>query len=61
MGKTANCIMMLQILNVRDIVKISELSEMLETNPRNIIEYRKELEEIGYYIDSVLEDMEVID
>lgn len=53
MGKTANCLLMLQILNSRDIVKISELSSMLETNPRNIIEYKKELEEMGYFIISV--------
>lgn len=50
MGKTALCIKMLQILNSGRIYKISELASMLETNPRNIIEYRNELEEAGYVI-----------
>ena len=53
MGKTANCILLLQILSSRNIVKVSELADILETNPRNIVEYRKELEEVGYYIESV--------
>lgn len=53
MGKTANCLLMLQILNSGQVVKISELANMLRTNPRNIIEYKKELEEMGYYIVSV--------
>ncbi len=50
MGKTALCIKMLQILNSGRIYKISELASMLETNPRNVIEYRNELEEAGYII-----------
>ena len=50
MGKTALCIKMLQILNSGKLYKISELASMLETNPRNIIEYRNELEEAGYII-----------
>ena len=50
MGKTALCIRMLQILNSGRMYKISELASMLETNPRNIIEYRNELEEAGYVI-----------
>ena len=53
MGKTAMCIQMLQILNTGRVYKISELAEMLETNPRNIVEYKKELEECGYYIDTI--------
>ncbi len=32
---------------------ISELAELCETNPRNIIEYKRELEEIGYWIETV--------
>ena len=42
MGKAASCIRMLQILNTGRIYKVSELAELLETNPRNIIEYKKE-------------------
>ena len=53
MGKAAMCIKMLQILNSGKVYKISELADRLETNPRNIIEYRKELDEAGYIIDSV--------
>ena len=53
MGKAAMCIKMLQAMNTGRIYKISELAEILETNPRNIIEYKKELEEAGYYIISV--------
>ena len=44
---------MLMILFTRDIVSIKDLSEELETNPRNIPEYRKELEEAGYIIETV--------
>ena len=53
MGKAAMCIQMLQILNSGRIYKCSELADLLETNPRNVIEYKKELEEAGYYIISV--------
>ena len=53
MGKAAMCIRMLQILNSGRVYKISELADILETNPRNVIEYKKELEEAGYYIISV--------
>ena len=53
MGKAAMCIQMLQILNSGKTYKVSELANLLDTNPRNIIEYKRELEEIGYYIVSV--------
>lgn len=53
MGKSAMCIQMLQILNSGRVYKASELADLLETNPRNIIEYKKELEEAGYYIISI--------
>lgn len=53
MGKAAMCIQMLQILNSGKPYKISELAALLDTNERNIIEYRKELEEAGFYINSV--------
>lgn len=48
MGKAAMCIRMLQILNTGHIFKVSELAGLLDTNPRNIIEYKKELDEIGF-------------
>lgn len=53
------CIRMLQILNTGRIYKVSELADLLETNPRNIIEYKKELDEVaaeygsGFYIDTI--------
>ena len=53
MFRTALCIKMLMILFTRDVVSIKELSEELETNPRNIPEYRKELEAAGYPIETV--------
>ena len=53
MGKAAMCIKMLQILNSGRIYKVSELADLLETNPRNVIEYKKELDEAGYYIISI--------
>ena len=57
MGKTANCIRMLQLLNTGRVFQISELAELLETNPRNILEYKKELDELSlesnFYIETV--------
>ena len=47
------CIQMLQILYSRNVVGIAELADMLETNPRNIPEYKKELEMAGYEIRTV--------
>ena len=49
-SKTTLCIEMLQILNSGKVYKISELANLLETNPRNIIEYKKELEDATYVI-----------
>ena len=53
MSKTENCLKMLQILSRHELMKIEDLAEELETNPRNVIEYRKELELMGYEIKSV--------
>ena len=53
MSKTALSIQMLEILYSRNIVGIAELSRLLDTNPRNIPEYKKVLEEAGYIIDTV--------
>lgn len=48
MGKTSMCIRMLQILNTSaKPISIGELAKLLDTNPRNIIEYKKELIEIA--------------
>ena len=53
MSKTALSIQMLEILYSRNIVGIAELARLLDTNPRNIPEYKKVLEEAGYVIDTV--------
>lgn len=53
MGKTAACIKIIQILSCRDVVSTAELAELLETNPRNIKEYIKELEIVGYTVESL--------
>lgn len=50
MSRTSACIQMLELLGTGKIYKISELAEKLRTSPRNIIEYRKELQESGYDI-----------
>lgn len=52
MNRTALCIKMLQILNAHDFVTKKELAERLETNPRNIAEFKKELEVAGYMIET---------
>ena len=53
MGKTARCIKIIQILSSRDLINTKELADVLDTNPRNIKEYIKELEECGYKIYSI--------
>lgn len=52
MNRCALCIRLLQILNSRDFVTKKQLAELLETNPRNITEYLKELEVAGYKIET---------
>ena len=49
-SKASLCLEMLQILNSGKVYKVSELAELLETNPRNIIEYKRELSDAGYFI-----------
>ncbi len=44
---------MLELLYSRGVVGIAEIAEFLETNPRNVPEYRKELENAGYLIETV--------
>lgn len=52
MGKTANCIAMLRYLSNGKQYKNTELADAMETNVRNIPEYRKELQECGYEFES---------
>ena len=53
MSKTSLSIQMLEILYSRGVVGIAELARLLDTNPRNIPEYKKVLEEAGYIIDTI--------
>lgn len=50
MNRTAKCIQMLCLLSENDIIKTGDLAKKLDSNPRNIREYRKELEEAGFQI-----------
>lgn len=52
MKKAAACIRMLQLLKSRGFMTREQLAKELGTNIRNIIEYRKELEQLGYVIES---------
>jgi predicted DNA-binding transcriptional regulator YafY len=54
MNKAAACIKLIQILSVRnDYINTEELADLLETNPRNVREYIKELEVCGYTLESM--------
>ncbi|MCF0259699.1 MAG: WYL domain-containing protein [Erysipelotrichaceae bacterium] len=53
MNRVAQCIKMLLILRSRGKASTRELADFLETNPRNIREYRRELEEAGYTIQEI--------
>lgn len=52
MSKTSNCIRMLLLLKARGCMSREELAHCLQTNIRNIGEYRKDLQEAGYVIES---------
>ena len=52
-SKTTLCIEMLRVLSSGRIYKGTELANILETNPRNVAEYRKELQQAGYPINGV--------
>lgn len=53
MGKSAKCIEMLQLLKARGLMSRELLAQALNTNIRNLVEYRKELENAGYLIESI--------
>lgn len=53
MNRAALCIRMLLILRSRSRISTKELAEQLETNPRNIREFRRELEQAGYTIQEI--------
>lgn len=53
MNKVMLCIEMLTILSAKEIMNKNEIADILEINPRNVIEYVRTLREIGYDISSV--------
>lgn len=53
MNKTMLCLEILQLLSAKNVMSKNELADILEINPRNIIEYIKTLEDCGYEIESV--------
>lgn len=52
MGKGAKCIEMLQLLRARGLMTREDLAQHLQINVRNLSEYRKEVENAGYSIES---------
>lgn len=53
MNRTSLCIRMLLLLKSRGKMNTQALAEELETNPRNIREFKKELEVAGYNIKEI--------
>ena len=53
MNRSAICIKMLMLLKARGKMNTLELAKELETNPRNIREFKKELVTAGYNIQEV--------
>lgn len=54
-NKTAATIKLIQVLSSRgEFVSTAELADMIGTNPRNVKEYIKEIEVVGYTVDSLV-------
>ena len=43
MSKTSVTLGMLRLLATQQTIKVSDFAELLETNPRNILEYKKRI------------------
>ncbi len=52
-GKASMCIKLLKVLNSGRVYSVSELADLIDTKPRNVIEYKKELELMGYDIETL--------
>lgn len=52
MNRTALCLEMLKLLKSRGMMSRQELADCLQTNVRNLSEFKKELEIAGYMIES---------
>ena len=53
MNRAGLCIQMLNLLKARGKMNTNELAQALETNPRNIREFKKELVVAGYNIEYI--------
>ena len=54
-NKTAATIKLIQVLSSRgEFVSTAELADIIGTNPRNVKEYIKEIEVVGYTVDSLV-------
>lgn len=53
MGKSTKCIEMLLLLKGQGLINKEVLAAKLNTNKRNLVEYRKELQAAGYKIESL--------
>lgn len=52
-NKTMLCLEILQLLSAKNVMSKNEIADILEINPRNVIEYIKTLQDCGYNIESV--------
>ena len=52
MGKVSNALLMLKLLSNGKLYTIKELSEIIEVTPRQIRNYKDDLEKAGIYIES---------
>ncbi len=52
MKRSAKCIRMLHLLSARGFMTREQLADELQTNKRNIVEFKKEIEDAGYLIES---------
>ncbi|RBP38228.1 helix-turn-helix transcriptional regulator [Garciella nitratireducens] len=52
MSRVSNALQMYMLLQVRNIMKIDEIAEILEVTPRMVNEYKNDLEKAGIYIGS---------
>ena len=53
MSKISNCLLMLKLLQSGKKYTIDELSEAIEVTPRMIRKYKTDLEEAGFYIETI--------
>lgn len=52
MSRLSNALQMYMLLQVRNIIKVEEIAEILKVTPRMVNEYKKDLQKAGIYIGS---------